>query len=295
METRVALRVDVDTRRGLLDGVPRLLELFRRLDVRASFFVTFGPDRSGLAIRRAWRPSFLLKMWRTNPFRLYGVRTLLSGTFLRPQPVGAGSPTLLRHVEAEGHEVCPHGYDHVGWQDRIHRMSAADIERDLELAVTAYQAVLNHPPPATAAPGWRCTAPGLAVQDRFGFLYASDVRGTRPFWPVYLGRPLKTLQVPTTLPTLDEILGGVRDIVGALSQSLKPGLNVLTVHAEVEGGTLLDPFDQFLAGLLSRGVRVLSLGEVARDLLADGRQFPRLPIVRGRVPGRSGWVAMHGD
>lgn len=101
--------------------------------------------------------------------------------------------------------------------------------------------------------------------------------------------------MPTTLPTLDEILGRVPDILGALSQSLKPGLNVLTVHAEVEGGMLLDPFGRFLTGLLSRGVRVLFLGEVARDPLADGRQFPRLPIVRGRVPGRSGWVAMHGD
>lgn len=291
---QVALRVDVDTRRGLLDGVPRLLDLFRRLGVRASFFVAFGPDRSGLAIRRAWRPSFLLKMWRTNPFRLYGLRTLLSGTLLRPQPVGAGSPALLRHMDAEGHEVCPHGYDHVGWQDRIHRMSPAEIERDLELAVTAYRTVFGSQPPATAAPGWRCTDHGLAVQDRFGFLYASDVRGAGPFWPVYQGTPLHTLQIPTTLPTVDEILGSIRDVVGALSRSIKPGLNVLTIHAEVEGGALLVPFDRFLAGLLSRGARVFPLGEVAKDLLTDGREFPRLPVVRGRVPGRSGWVAMQG-
>ena len=73
----LALRVDVDTRRGLREGVPRLLELFRRREVRASFFVALGPDRSGLAIRRAWRPSFLVKMARTNPLRLYGWRTLL--------------------------------------------------------------------------------------------------------------------------------------------------------------------------------------------------------------------------
>ena len=67
VQAPLALRVDVDTRRGLHEGVPRLLALFRRLDVVASFFVTMGPDRSGLAIRRAWRPSFLLKMLRTNP------------------------------------------------------------------------------------------------------------------------------------------------------------------------------------------------------------------------------------
>src|SRR3989442_8358858 len=87
-QATVALRVDVDTRRGLEEGVPRLLELFRRSTLRASFFVTMGPDRSGVAIRRALRPRVLLTMWRTNPFRLYGLRTLLSGTLLPAPPVG---------------------------------------------------------------------------------------------------------------------------------------------------------------------------------------------------------------
>jgi len=89
VQATVALRVDVDTRRGLAEGVPRLLEFFRRAGIRASFFVTMGPDRSGLAIRRALQPSFLFKMWRTNPLKLYGLRTLLSGTLLPALPVGA--------------------------------------------------------------------------------------------------------------------------------------------------------------------------------------------------------------
>src|SRR5439155_127103 len=96
VQATVALRVDVDTRRGLAEGIPRLLELFRRAGVRASFFVTLGPDRSGLAIRRAVQPSFLYKMWRTNPLKPYGLRTLLSGTLLPALPVGAGAPALLR-------------------------------------------------------------------------------------------------------------------------------------------------------------------------------------------------------
>lgn len=294
MGTRLALRVDVDTRRGLLGGVPRLLELFSRLEIRASFFVTFGPDRSGLAIRRAWRPSFLLKMWRTNPFRLYGMGTLLSGTLLRPQLVGAGSPDLLRQMATEGHEICPHGYDHFGWLDRVHRMTAGEIEHDLEMAAAAYRDLFGHPPSATAAPGWRCTPEGLAIQDRFRFVYASDVRGTEPFRPVHNGETLKTIQIPTTLPTVDELLGRCRDVAGALGRSLGPGLNVLTTHAEVEGGAFVEPFRRFLDGSLSRGVRILPLGEVAKDLLADGRDCPRFPVVRGRIPGRSGWIAIQG-
>jgi peptidoglycan/xylan/chitin deacetylase (PgdA/CDA1 family) len=290
----LVLRVDVDTRRGLRDGVPRLLELFRRSGVRASFFVTFGPDRSGLAIRRAWRPSFLLKMARTNPFRLYGIRTLLSGTLLPAEPVGAGAPDLLRQVVAQGHELGLHGYDHVGWQDRVQRMSRAEVEADILSAVTAYRAVFGHPPPASAAPGWRTTAAALEVQDSLGLRYASDVRGRRPFWALHGATRFRTLQIPTTLPTADELLGRVRDLPSALEAALTPGLNVFTLHAEVEGGPLLPVFGRFLQRQLARGLQVRPLGEVAAELLDAPTEHPTAAVMRGWAPGRSGWVSVQG-
>ena len=39
------------------------------------------------------------------------------------------------------------------------------------------------------------------------FSYASDVRGTEPFYPVMEGVDSRCMQIPTTLPTLDEIIG----------------------------------------------------------------------------------------
>src|SRR5262247_2490923 len=145
-DTVVSLRVDVDTRRGLDEGVPRLLELFRRFSIRASFFVAMGPDHSGRAIRRALRPSFLAKMWRTNPLKLYGLRTLLSGTLVPARLVGAGAPALLRQIAGEGHEVAPHGWDHVTWQDRIHRLDPAAIRAHLDLAARAFEAAVGAAP-----------------------------------------------------------------------------------------------------------------------------------------------------
>ena len=84
---------------------------------------------------RALRPSFLAKIWRTNPFKLYGLRTLLSGTLVPARLVGAGAPAMLRQIADEGHEVAPHGWDHVGWQDRIPRLDAVAI-RTHELIYT---------------------------------------------------------------------------------------------------------------------------------------------------------------
>lgn len=295
VQTTIALRVDVDTRRGLDEGVPRLLELFRQTDVRASFFVAMGPDRSGAAIRRAWRPAFLWKMWRTSALRLYGLQTILSGTLLPGRPVGAGAPELLRQIGIEGHEVAPHGFDHVGWQDRVQRWSAERVRGDMADALHAFEVVFGTRPEASAAPGWRTTAEALVVQEEFGHRYASDVRGHAPFQPALASGPLKTLQIPTTMPTLDELIGRVPDVVSALEQSMRSGLNVLTAHAEVEGGLLLGAFERFLQRARRRGVEITRLGDAATSICEQADSLPVLPIGRARVPGRSGWVAVQGS
>lgn len=53
----VALRIDVDTFRGTRDGLPRLLSALQRRGVRATWFVTLGPDNMGRHVRRMLKPS----------------------------------------------------------------------------------------------------------------------------------------------------------------------------------------------------------------------------------------------
>lgn len=290
--TSVGLRVDVDTRRGLDEGVPRLLELFRRLGIRASFFVTMGPDHSGRAIRRALRPSFLAKMWRTNPFKLYGLRTLLSGTLVPARLVGAGAPAMLRQIADEGHEVAPHGWNHVSWQDRIHRLDQRAIRADLDLAARSFAAAVGVAPCASAAPGWRTSPVALTVQDGRGLLYASDTRGETPFRPKVGDGVLETIQLPTTMPTMDEVVGRVSNVSTALAQAVRPGVNVFTLHAEVEGGALLKTFEAFLGELVSSRVRLSRLDDVASHAIAAGDELPIARVIRGWIDGRSDWIAL---
>jgi len=290
----VGLRVDVDTRRGLDEGVPRLLELFRRLGISASFFVTMGPDNSGQAIRRALRPSFLAKMWRTNPFKLYGLMTLLSGTLVPARLVGAGAPAMLRQIATEGHEVAPHGWDHVGWQDRIDRLDQFAVRADLDLAARAFAAAVGFAPSASAAPGWRTSPLALTVQDGRGLLYASDTRGETPFRPRVDGGVLETLQLPTTMPTMDEVVGRVSNVSAALAKAVRPGINVFTLHAEVEGGAHVKTFEAFLGELDAARVRLARLDDLAATVKAVGDDLPHARVVRGKIEGRSNWIALQG-
>ena len=86
---RVALKVDCDTLEGTREGVPRLLEMFAARGIRATFFFTLGPDRSGVAVRRVFtRKGFLRKMIRSRAPALYGWRTMLYGTLLPAPMIG---------------------------------------------------------------------------------------------------------------------------------------------------------------------------------------------------------------
>jgi undecaprenyl phosphate-alpha-L-ara4FN deformylase len=292
-----AIKVDVDTWIGLKEGVPNLLALFRRHAVPASFFLAFGPDNSGKAIRRIFKRGFLQKMWRTNPLRIYGLKTLLSGTFLPPPIIGERAPELLQEVVDEGHELGIHGYDHVLWQDRLERIGETAIASEIERAIAAYIKAVKRSPQSFAAPGWQVNRASLAVQDRQGFLYCSDTRGAFPFMPTIQGQTYQTLQIPTTLPTLDEVLGlagmdGDRVNDFFIAQLRPDRLNVHTIHAEVEGRYQLNLFESLLRRLKAQGVAYMKLCDVAKMWLHRGPEnLPRSFIQPRPIPGRAGEVA----
>jgi undecaprenyl phosphate-alpha-L-ara4FN deformylase len=294
----VAIKVDVDTYRGARDGIPRLLRALEEARARATFFVTFGPDHSGRAVLRVFtRKGFLKKMLRTNAAKTYGLSTMLSGTLLPAKLVGAGCPDLLREIDAAGHEVGIHGWNHVRWHDRLFRMSEDEVRDEYRRAVDAYTSALGRAPRSVAAPAWRCTAESLAVQDGMNLLYASDPRGTEPFVPRIGGRTFRTLQVPTTFPTLDEVLGrdGVDDsnVHEAILREWDPKrLAVHTIHTEGEGSAYLDSFRRWLALAAERGAIFERLDRIVPAYLAARDALPTCEIVRREIPGRAGEVCV---
>src|SRR5271168_1933216 len=133
----IALKVDIDTHRGLGEGVPRLRRMLSGKGITAAFFVAMGPDNSGRAIMRALKnPGFLTKMRRTRAVSMYGWRTVLSGTLLPARPIALAYPQVLRDLARDGFEVGVHGYDHVRWQDHLDELgdggTADEIEEGFE-------------------------------------------------------------------------------------------------------------------------------------------------------------------
>lgn len=289
----LGLKIDVDTYDGLKDGVPRLLAALAGRGLRATFYVPGGPDHSGRAALRLFRQrGFAAKMLRTGGLALYGPRTALRGTLLPGVPM-TRARAELRAVVAAGHELGVHGWDHVAWHDAIDRAPYAAVVAGLERARDALAEAAGQRPESAGAPGWHATFATLHAVDALGFRFASDTRGAGPFRPRLLGYDFRTPQLPTTLPTLDEVArrGDRPDELVARYRAwiaARPW-NVLTAHAEVEGRLFLP----FLEGLLDRlaadGVRTAPLGELAAALPAD---LPRSGVERGELPGRAGLVSV---
>jgi undecaprenyl phosphate-alpha-L-ara4FN deformylase len=292
----VALKVDVDTYAGTRDGVPRLLDIMERAGIKATFYFSMGPDNSGKAIRRIFtRKGFLQKMLRTGAPGAYGIKTMLYGTLLPAPQIAASFPEVLRETAARGHETGVHCWDHVLWHDYLPRMARSEVAAELARGAELFQRIMGQAPQTTAAPGWTVSAASLELQDSMGLAFCSDGRGRTPFYPVLGGTRFATLQIPSTWPTMDEILG--RDgLDGAtindfyLSQ-LRNGLNVHTIHAEMEGGILSQSFIALLERLQAAGVRFVTLGEAAA---AHRDSAPEAPLTMGELTGRAGLVAIQG-
>jgi peptidoglycan/xylan/chitin deacetylase (PgdA/CDA1 family) len=318
----LCIKVDVDTLEGYLKGVPRLLEILSALGVRATFCVPMGPDNSGRAVRRLFtRRGFLSKMLRTRAASMYGWRTMLYGTILPGPMIAAAQPHLLEEIVAAGHELIPHGWDHVDWHDNLSRWGLMRTREELHRACQSMEAYTRRPCLAFAAPGWQATPNSLRAERELGLRYASDTRGWRPFFPVVEGEVIEVMQVPTTLPTLDELIGR-RDLrntdlveymlkliwhsprplahepapttLGTVSEAAATpcptGAHVFTIHAEVEGRAWAGWVEKLLREALNRGAEFLTLSDLREKVIGQGSRVLS-EVVDCNLPGRAGRVS----
>jgi peptidoglycan/xylan/chitin deacetylase (PgdA/CDA1 family) len=296
---RIALKIDVDTYRGTREGALRLASLLERLDIRATFLFSLGPDHTGRAVKRAFRRGFIGKVKRTSVLEHYGLKTLLYGTLLPGPHIGRSCREMMRGIASQGFEVGVHTFDHTKWQDGVAAANESWTRHQIQLAQEQFIEIFGQPAQVHGAAGWQLNSFVPQLEHSLGFRYASDVRGTEPFVPVSGGVEAAVPQWPTTLPTLDELIGRddlpERDPVEHLTKlaAVAPARDhVFTLHAELEGGTYLAAFESLLRRWQSQGFALTDMKTAVA--VTDVSSLPRCPIVVGEVPGRAGLLACQG-
>jgi len=307
---QLVLKIDVDTFRGTREGVPNLVRMLTRHQAHATFLFALGPDHTGRAMKRALRPGFFSKVSRTSVVEHYGVKTLLYGVLLPGPDIGKEASIEMCAAHDAGFECGIHTWDHVAWQDQVRSKDADWTVRMMRESAARFKRVFGVPARTHGAAGWQMNAAAFAENDSAGYAYVSDGRAellengalADPAMGPYRMSPHGAIQMPTTLPTLDELLG--RDIDGVtltveniaahiLALTAAPMRDhVYTLHAELEGQKLAPIFEQLLSGWHAQGYDLASMADYYRNI--KDLPLPQRRLAWGQVPGRSGELIVPG-
>lgn len=311
----LVLKIDVDTYRGTCEGVPNLVRLLREHNAGASFLFSLGPDHTGWALRRALRPGFFSKVSRTSVVEHYGLKTLMYGTLLPGPDIGKECKTQMQAVAQAGFECGIHTWDHVVWQDNVRLRDANWTRLQMQRSYKRFSDIFGSAPQTHGAAGWQMNPHAFAQLDAMNMRYASDSRLTLqedgrqvdakagPHRLIAFGQPLQCIQLPTTLPTLDELLG--REVPSAGGSKMITLSNiadhilkltsrdsgqykdhVYTLHAELEGQKLAPVFTQLLQGWQAQGYQLVAMRDLYQHVAEQ--ELPTKSISWGELPGRSG-------
>ena len=286
---KLGLRIEVATLRGTRKAVPRITAALKEAQASATFLFSLGPDHTGRA---------LASLPRVPRLRCYGIAALLSGTLLPGANIGRRGAEAMRSVPAEGHEAGILAHDRVRWLKCVAGAGEAWTAAEMRRARERYEEIFGTPALTHGAPGWRMNRYAFRYTQRLGFQHCSDTRGTGPFIPVVRGEIVACPQLPTTLPTLDELLAGgntpdeaVRRLLDA-SRDPAPTGHVYALRAEVEGTVFAPALRALLAGWRALGYEVVSLRDYAAGLSLS--RLPRRIIAEEFFPATRGIVAMEG-
>jgi peptidoglycan/xylan/chitin deacetylase (PgdA/CDA1 family) len=277
--------------------VPALIDILKRHGAGATFLFSLGPDHTGRAIKRALRPGFMQKVNRTSVVEHYGLKTLMYGTLLPGPDIGKRCAPILRSVRDAGFEVGIHTWDHVKWQDGVVSANEKWTGWQMSLACQRFREVFDEDAAVHGAAGWQMNVHAYRRTQSLGFRYASDTRGTHPFIPVIRAEIVGCPQFPTTLPTLDELIGldgiTVENVAEALlARTAEPHDHVFTLHAELEGMKLAPIFEKLLEGWKAQGYELCAMRELVGAV--EPSKLPLHSVVDAPRQGRSGTLASQG-
>jgi peptidoglycan/xylan/chitin deacetylase (PgdA/CDA1 family) len=276
----LGLKIDVDTYEGMKKGVPSLLQTLKQYNLKATFFLSIGPDNSGRAILQLIKnPLFLKKMMRTNAPALYGWKTAFNGTLLPAPMIALSFPEIVKDIINAGHEVEFHAWDHRRWQDELSSKSEDWIKNWFEDGIKGFEKLTGRKPAAFGAPSWTINDRVLSIIRQYKFDYLSCTRAKSPF----IHQAINILEIPSNLPCFEEVDTGKG--VSIISELIKDGnVHVLPVHAEVEGGIFQNQFRELLEKALSQNIEIVPLKTIKDKI--DIKNLPVRKYKMALLPGR---------
>ena len=242
---RVSLKVDVEDLAGYQEGLPALLKLFDQYQLQASFLFSLGYDNTGLRLKNLFNPRILTQQ--------LPVKQKLYGTLLPPLSLSKKFGSMIKSCADAGHEVGIKSFDSVAWQFNAIDADLEWTQRSLKWSIEAFADITGFQPEIHSACGFVINNYLLELEQELGFKLGLHTRGKTAYLPEYHGVTTDIMQLPVTLPAIEELLldeevnlSNVHEYLFVESQKQPPQGHVYQVRAAYEGRRWLDILEKII-------------------------------------------------
>lgn len=250
------LRVDVESQKGIKEGLPKILDLLKKHRLHASFYLTMGGESGFFDIiryRKRLPGERSIKVFSTPE----KIRMLLF-----PKDFVGKNRRILERILSEGHELGIHGWKHRRWSRGLTEKIA---EKDLDLAISRYKKLFNRIPRTFSAPAFNINKGIIRILDKKGFKVISDLDGKKPFKV----KGTKIINVPITIkgkyntPIIEYLVSKHKedpDILEYLKKEInKKSFSSIYIHDLFECRLKISLLDKLLKFLKERNIKVKTI------------------------------------
>ncbi|MAW33029.1 MAG: hypothetical protein CMK56_01315 [Proteobacteria bacterium] len=284
----IGLRISVYSTKGAQIGVPKLIKSLVKHDAGATFFFSMGPDYDFYSISQLFRSIGMGHLKLKSTFS----RKLINPPWLNKECID-----VIKTTKKQGYEIGVNAFNANAWLGKVRRATPNWTALQMKLARAEFCKIFDEPPFASAAPFWQMNKEAYRLNQRLGYKYSSDTRGSHAYIPIFQGEIIGCPQIPTTLHTISEIVlqkkQSSKTAINNLLQLTQKSLHhVYAANAESEGIKYHEAFDTLLGEWRKRKYQIVSLKEYLDNSVKD---LPRHTITSVKIAGIARLVEKQGS
>lgn len=264
MQKTFAIRIDLESSKGIKKGLPKILNLLEKYGVKASFYLVMGGESNLLELLKYRKR---LSSAAERKIRVFSKAELLRMAVFPKDFVGENKE-ILRKILYEGHELGIHGWKHRAWTRGLEEINVA---RHLDLAIKKYKNIFGVYPESFAAPAFNTNEKIIKMLENKGISVISDFEGEKPFNI----EGTRITNVPITIkgknntPIIEYLVtNGYSDeeILNYLKAEIrKKRLAVIYIHDLYECINKIPLLEKLLLFLKESKVAIKTIKQIARD------------------------------
>jgi undecaprenyl phosphate-alpha-L-ara4FN deformylase len=172
MKKIFTLRVDLESDKGIKLGLPKLLDLLKEYNLKASFYLVMGGESNIFELLRYRAP---LKSSMERTINLWSTKEKLRMVLI-PKDFVKENIEVLKRIIKEGHELGLHGWKHREW---TRGLDSIDINKKVLNAKTKYENIFRREPISFASPGFNTNEKVLKILNKEEIKFISDFEGKK--------------------------------------------------------------------------------------------------------------------